>query len=372
MVPFSRLLAALNEIPDHRRAQGKRYPLPYLLLFTVLGLLSGARSYRGVIIFLTERRSILNQHFGTNLKRAPAVNTLRTVLQSLAAETLESTFRHYAKDLMHLLNTADRPVIALDGKTLRRSFDHLLDKKAAQVLSAFASEAAIVLAHTVIDDKSNEIPAAQQMIRDLGLTGVIFTADAMHCQKKTFEAAADTGNSLIAQIKGNQQALLDAAVEIAASKPAIATEETADKIRHGRQEHRRIEIFDASGHLPKEWDGLITTLARVSRLTWHKDTKSGYWISTEEVSWYGCQIRLGAAETGAAIRAHWGVENRNHYVRDVSFFEDLSRIRTLPAAFATMRTLALNILRANRVKNIASELYRNAVNPLHALKYLFG
>src|SRR3712207_5691213 len=93
MVPFSRLLAALNNVPDPRRAQGKRYPLPYLLLFTVLALLSGARSYRGVITFLQQRRAVLNEHFGTNLKRAPAVNTLRAVLQALDSEVLEQAFR---------------------------------------------------------------------------------------------------------------------------------------------------------------------------------------------------------------------------------------------------------------------------------------
>ena len=183
MVPFSRLLAALNEVPDPRRAQGKRYPLPYLLMFTVLALLSGARSYRGVITFLGQRQGILNEHFGCTLKRAPAVNTLRTVLQALDAETLEAAFRQHAKALLGLAGTAGHPVIALDGKTLRGSFDHLADQKAAQVLTAFASEAAIILAHTQIDEKSNEIPAVQRMIRDLGLTGVVLTADAMHCQK---------------------------------------------------------------------------------------------------------------------------------------------------------------------------------------------
>jgi len=112
---------ALEDIPDPRRAQGKRYPLDYLLLFTVLALLSGARSYRGIITFLEQRRGLLNDHLG--------------------------------------------------------------DQKAAQTLTAFASPSAIVLAHTEIDEKSNEIPAAEQMIHDLGLCGVVFTADAMHCQK---------------------------------------------------------------------------------------------------------------------------------------------------------------------------------------------
>ena len=183
MVPFPRLVTALGDVPDPRRAQGKRYPLPYLLLFTVLALMSGARSYRGIITFLEERRDLLNQHFGVALKRAPAVNTLRTVLQSLNAEALERAFRHHARDLLSVVEADGKPMIALDGKTLRGSFDHINDKKAAQTLTAFASSSAILLAHTPIDEKSNEIPAAQQMIGELGLTGVIFTADAMHCQK---------------------------------------------------------------------------------------------------------------------------------------------------------------------------------------------
>ena len=86
MVAFSNLLVALADVPDPRRAQGKRYPLPYLLLFTVLALLSGAKSYRGIITFLEQRREHLNYHFGVDLKRAPVVNTLRMVLQSLPTE----------------------------------------------------------------------------------------------------------------------------------------------------------------------------------------------------------------------------------------------------------------------------------------------
>lgn len=183
MVPFSRLLSALQDIPDPRRAQGKRYPLAPLLLFTVLALLSGARSYRGIITFLEQRRGLLNDHFDVDLKRAPAVNTLRTILQSLETDALEGVFRRHAKALLSASEVGDRLAIALDGKTLRGSFDHLGDQRAAQTLTAFASPSAIVLAHTEIDEKSNEIPAAEQMIHDLGLKGVMFTADAMHCQK---------------------------------------------------------------------------------------------------------------------------------------------------------------------------------------------
>lgn len=158
-------------------------------------------------------------------------------------------------------------------------------------------------------------------------------------------------------------------IAIAATETPTDSKETVDRKRHGRQEHRKIETFNATGRLPQEWDGLIASVARVSRLTWHKDTKSGLWIDTEEVSWYACQDVLGAAFAGAAIRAHWGTENRHHHVLDVSFFEDHSRIRTMPGAFARIRRFALNILRANGAENIARELYINALDPQNALNY---
>ena len=188
MVAFSRLLDALSEVPDPRRAAGKRYALAPLLLFTVLALLSGATSYRRIIIFLEQRRMVLNALFGLALKRAPSVNTLRGVLQELDGDALEQAFRRHAEGLLPVTEPGRMPVIALDGKTLKGSFDHLNDRKAA--LSAFASEAAILLAHSEIDVKSNEIPAAQRMIAELGLTGVLFTADALHCQKKPLRRRA--------------------------------------------------------------------------------------------------------------------------------------------------------------------------------------
>ena len=103
---------------------------------------------------------MLNALFGVALKRAPSVNTLRGVLQELDGDALEEAFRRHAEGLLPVTEPGWMPVIALDGKTLKGSFDHLNDQKAAQALSAFASEAAILLAHSEINVKSNEIPAA--------------------------------------------------------------------------------------------------------------------------------------------------------------------------------------------------------------------
>ncbi len=181
MVPFAPLLSALEAIPDPRRAQGRRYPLPYLLLFSVLAVLAGATSYRGILVFIAVHRERLNAVFGVRLHRAPAVNTLRNLFQALDPADLEAAFRRHAGHLA--APPSGRRVIALDGKTLRRSFDHLNDRAAAHVLGAFATDAALMLAPHEVPAAADEIPAARALIEALGVTGVLFTAEALHRQK---------------------------------------------------------------------------------------------------------------------------------------------------------------------------------------------
>ncbi|HET6519056.1 MAG TPA: ISAs1 family transposase [Geminicoccaceae bacterium] len=190
MVPFAGLLAALEEIPDPRRRQGRRYPLAHLLLFSVLAILAGATSYRGIRVFIDVHRERLNAVFGAELRRAPAVNTVRTLFQALDPAELEAAFRRHAAALSGGTPASGPRVIALDGKTLKRSFDHLNDGAAAHVLSAFACEAALILAHQEVRDAPDEIPAVRALIEELGVRGALFTADALHCQKKLRERRA--------------------------------------------------------------------------------------------------------------------------------------------------------------------------------------
>ena len=188
MVPFAGLLAALERIPDPRRRQGRRYPLAHLLLFSVLAVLAGATSYRGILVFTAVHRERLNAVFGTTLRRAPAVNTLRALFQALDPIALEAAFRQHARELSEMAPTPEARVIALDGKTLKRSFDHLNDRAAAHVLSAFACEAALILAQQEVRGAPEEVPAVQALIEALGVRGVLFTADALHGQKKPSRA----------------------------------------------------------------------------------------------------------------------------------------------------------------------------------------
>ncbi len=152
----------------------------------------------------------------------------------------------------------------------------------------------------------------------------------------------------------------------AAGRP-FDSHETVDRGRHGRQEHRHVEVFDTAGLLDAPWQALVSCVARVSRLTYIKDTRSSLWATREEVGFYPCQVRHGAKLLGGAIRAHWGIENRAHYVQDVTLGEDASRIRTQPGVMARIRSVALNVLRANGVQNISLALYANPVSLDHLL-----
>jgi len=181
LAPFLSLLAT---IPDPRRAEGKLYQLSHVLLFSVFAILSGANSYRGVRTYLKAHRQALNKAFEIKWKRAPAHTAIRYILQGLDPADVEKAFREHAADLNQEPAGVGARVIAFDGKTLKRSFDNFNDAKAKQVLSTFAVDTALVLAHIEIDEKSNEIPAVQQLLRELEVAGCIVTCDAMHCQKK--------------------------------------------------------------------------------------------------------------------------------------------------------------------------------------------
>jgi hypothetical protein len=200
---FAPLLGLLEAVPDPRRAEGKIYPLPHVLLFSILAIVSGGNSYRSVVTFIEVHRRSLNRAFGLKWRRAPAHTSIRNILQGLDGGALEVAFRRHASLLQAACAKPARASpggtkpggtrpggtslggtsLAIDGKTLRGSFDQFRDRTAAQLLGVFATDTALVLAHSDIAEKSNEIPAAQALLAELGLAGHLVTLDALHCQK---------------------------------------------------------------------------------------------------------------------------------------------------------------------------------------------
>ena len=171
----------LFKIKDHRRKQGQRYKLGHILLFTILAILSGANSYRKVQKFIVTHYDRLNEIFNLNWKRMPAYTTIRDIIQGTSGAELEQSFRQYSQGLVE--RDDQKQFIGCDGKVLRGSFDRFQDHKAVQILSVFASQSHIILAHEEIATKTNEIPTVQTLMTALGLSGYIFTFDALHCQK---------------------------------------------------------------------------------------------------------------------------------------------------------------------------------------------
>jgi hypothetical protein len=187
---FDPFLSHLGTIRDPRRAEGKLYQLAYVLLFSILAIVTGANSYRGIRTFIKVHLKRLNKAFKIGWKRPPAHTAIRYILQGLNPADVEKVFREHAADLNSSEAATGKRILAFDGKALtlrqalRGSFDAFNDAKARQILSAFAVDTALVLAHIEIDEKSNEIPAVQKLLEELDVAGHIVTLDAMHCQKK--------------------------------------------------------------------------------------------------------------------------------------------------------------------------------------------
>jgi len=169
----------------------------------------------------------------------------------------------------------------------------------------------------------------------------------------------------MAQVKGNQSALLEAVQQLATAKPLISQACQANHQRN-RIERRDIKVFDAQGlqnnsSVDSDWGHLLKAIIQVQRNTDCFDTRTGNWKRRTETAYYVASKTHSAEVFAQAIRGHWGVENRNHYVRDVTLGEDASRIRRNPGVFARLRSFTLNILRKNNITNVSEALYDNSL-----------
>lgn len=180
------------------------------------------------------------------------------------------------------------------------------------------------------------------------------------------------GNDAIIQIKGNQETLFNIIKEVTTSGRlnSLSSFNQQEKRKRNRIEYREIEVFQISEKfLPFGWEKTFKAIIRVRRYTDCWDTKKKQWVLRAEVSYYGSTCILDAKKAAEIIRMHWHIENKNHYVRDVSLGEDASRIRKNPGIFGRLRSLALNLLRKNNITNIKEGLFLNALNFENLLTY---
>lgn len=358
----------LFEIKDQRRKQGRRYELGHVLLLSILAILSGANSYRKIASFMVTQYEKLDQAFGLGWKGRPAYTTIRELIRTTNNDELESSFRRYS-EVLATLNPGGNQIV-FDGKVLRGSFDHFKDQKAIQMLSSFLVDSQIILAHEEISHKTNEIPTAQALIEPLGLSGKLLTFDAIHCQEKTLCIAQATGNEVIVQVKANQKTLLNDCKQVASRQPADATYQEPFSKAHNRIESRKVEVFLQPALTDADKWQAVAALVKVERFRQSFQTKTKSWKNSHETAYYISTTLLPPDEFCRTIRNHWGIENRDHYVRDVTFAEDRSRIRNNPHLFAKLRSFALNILRANHVHNVSQALFDNCMNLNSVLNYV--
>ncbi len=172
----------------------------------------------------------------------------------------------------------------------------------------------------------------------------------------------ESGNAALAQVKENQKQLLYDCQMAARHEQRVDSFIAPTESGHGRIEHRQCHVFECEFTTDPEWKPLVAQIVQLRRIRECRDTRTKQWKRSEETAFYVSTDKRSAAQYHQAARGHWGVENRNHHVRDVTFAEDASRIRKNPIVVAICRSFALNILRANAQTNIAHALYQNALD----------
>lgn len=350
------LTVAFEGMPDPRSRHGRRYPLDAIVTIAFCAALSGAEDWAAVAAYGRAKA----EWFATFLDLpdgTPSHDTFDRVFSRLDPDAFERCFRLWTSTLAGpggLVGT-----LALDGKTIRRSFDAAAGAAAIHMVSAWACEHNLVFGQIATDDKSNEITAIPKLLELLDIKGCVVTIDAIGCQKQIAENIVGKGGEYVLAVKDNQPTLrqgMDTVFERGeragwGGRGGVVhdTHEEIDK-GHGRIERRvttitwdRRDLIEAMG-----WPG-VRALVRVRRERTIGQTTAitiHHYITSMETR--------RADRVAAVVRNHWEVENRLHWSLDVSFDEDRSRLRKGHGAqnMSRLRRLALNALRAEKTEKL--------------------
>jgi predicted transposase YbfD/YdcC len=353
-------LDQMRVVPDHRIAGMVTYPLNEILLATLAGVVCGADDWEGVEEVATGGLNWL-RGFLPFANGIPTAQTLRKVFRLLDAQALERGFAAWAASM----RAAARAVIAIDGKTLRGSKTSSDGKGALHLVSAYATEAGLVLAQCAVDGKSNEITAIPELLDMLNLKGAIVSIDAMGTQKEIAQRIVDKGADYVLALKGNQPSLHEDAALFFADPACAATcaRSAETDAGHGRIEERSCRAAEAGWLAARHpgWKGLRSLAAVTARRV---DKKTGG--ESLETRFYIASLEPDPKAILAAARAHWGIENNLHWTMDVTFDEDRCRTRkdASPLNFAIIRHTAYNILKADKTRgSLRRKRLRACIDP---------
>jgi len=346
-------LDVFGRLDDPRIERKKLHPLPEILLLALCAVICGAESWDDIEMFGKSKLVFLRQYLPYE-HGIPSDDTLRRFFRAIDTAQFQRLFVEWVR--AWLSPEVAGKVVAIDGKTLRGSHDG--GQLPIHLVSAFACEAGIVLGQVKTSEKSNGITAIPELLEWLDVRGAIVTIDAMGCQKVIAGKIVDKGGDYLLALKGSQGSLHDD-VRLHFEQPApalpaqMACAETVDK-GHGRIEVRRCRLSTDIGWLRErhpEWKGLNCIVAIDSeRLIGDTATQeTRYFISS-------------SLATAPQVLAAWGIENQLHWVLDMSFGEDQSRIRkgNAPTNVAIIRHAALNMIRQVPKKRISVKSMRKA------------
>lgn len=350
-------LDIFGQLDDPRIDRKKLHPMPEILLLTLCAVICGAESWDDIEMFGKSKLAFLRQYLPYEYG-IPSDDTVRRFFRAIDTTQFQHLFVEWIR--AWLSPEVAGKVVAIDGKTLRGSHDG--GQSPIHLVSAFASEAGIVLGQIKTREKSNEITAIPELLKWLDVRGAIVTIDAMGCQKAIAEKIIDKGGDYLLALKGNQSSLHeDVRLHFEQTAPAslarMSRTESVDK-GHGRIEVRQCRVstdIDWLRELHPEWKNLGSIVAIDSeRLIGDTTTReTRYFISSSLAS---------APQMLAAVRLHWGIENQLHWVLDMSFGEDQSRIRkdNAPTNVAIIRHAALNMIRQAQKKRVSVKRMRKA------------
>jgi predicted transposase YbfD/YdcC len=336
-------LEQFQHLPDHRQAGKVVYPLDEVLLLSLLAVLAGAEAFTDIARFGQKKLDLLRR-FRPFCNGTPPHDTLGDIFASLDAEKFQQCFVSWVA----LLTGTPSGVIAIDGKTVRRSGKKKDAKAPIHMVSAFAARQRLVLGQVKVNEKSNEIVAIPKLLDMLAIEGAIVTIDAMGCQRDIAAKIVGKKADYVLALKGNQGSLReDVEVFVAEQKAngfkdtTISQDETIDG-DHGRIETRKTTVIHDVGWIQEShnWPGLKSVVMVESTREIGRKIEA-------ETRFYITSLVLAASYVGPIIRSHWSIENSLHWVMDMVFRDDECRVRTenAPANFTTLKHMAHNLIR---------------------------
>ena len=345
-------LEHFGELPDPRRDRQKQHCLLDILFIAISAVICGATSFVDMEDFGYAKLDWFKERLSLD-NGIPSHDTFRRVFSLIDPEGFTACFIGWTKAISLAI---DGDIIALDGKTIRRSFDTATGLSAIHVLNAWSNANDFCLGQVKVDGKSNEITAMPELLKLLDIKGSVITADALHCQKEIASQIIEEAGDYVLAVKGNQQSLHDDVKlffddAISEGFEVRCSFLEGDDWGHGRSENRKywavnVKHLDWFKH-KDEWAGLASIVC-VEGTRRTRDTESvqrRYFISSLS----------SITKISRSIRHHWDVENKLHWVMDVDFGEDSCRVRMdhAPENFALLRQIAHNLIKRESSRNVS-------------------